>query len=217
MLTLSSRLVVITGALAFGSLACAEDLYDGAGINAFRLEVAQGPESVDWETDLGSGGNIIVDGEENADQAYRVALSGSHRNNMPFSFVFGGALAYTHLEEDRSGDDDRFQSLTVDARIGAAIALGRIFHVEATPFIGAGAGRGEVGGEASDLGLVWEYGIQGGIFLTITQFQVGIIGGWIHSEWDLDFDNGGSIGPDAINVELTHEGTFIGLAIGGVM
>ena len=217
MLTLSSRLAVIAGAIAFGSLAYAEDLYDGAGINSFRLEVSQGPKAIDWSSDLGSGGSVVIDGEEDADRAYRVALAASRRTNNPFSFVVGGAVAYTHLEEDRSGDDDRFQSLTVDARIGAAIALGRMFHVEATPFVGAGAGRGDLGGQESDVGFVWEYGIQGGVFLTVNKFQFGVVGGWVHSEWELDFDNGGSIGPDSIGLELTQEGPFIGLSIGGVM
>lgn len=215
MLTLSSRLAVIAGAIAVGSLAYAEDLYDGAGINSFRVEVSQGPNAVDWQTDLGNG--FTVDGEEDADRAYRVALAASHRSNEPISLVTGGALAYTRLEEDRSGDDDLFQSLTVDARIGVAIALGRLFHVEATPFIGAGAGQGEVYGEKSNLGFVWEYGIQAGAFLTVNRFQVGVVGGWAHSEWSLDFDNGGSSGNNSIGLDLTQEGPFIGLAIGGVM
>ncbi len=64
---------------------------------------------------------------------------------------------------------------------------------------------------------MWEYGIQGGAFVTISQIELGLIAGWMHSEWDLEFKNGGSFGPDSIALDLEQEGVFVGFSIGGVL
>lgn len=200
-----------------GGLAAEDDLYTGDSISDIRLEGYLMPENVDWSSNLGTGGSITIDGEEDADRAMRFAVSSSTRKNMPISLVIGGALAYTHLEEDRSAEDDRFQSVTANFRLGAAFALGSMFHIEATPFVGAGAGKGRVANEDSDIGLVWEYGIQGGAFVTFSRAQVGFLVGWMHSEWDLEFDNSGVLGPDSLDLELVHEGVFFGLSIGGAL
>lgn len=212
------RYIAITATLCLASTLAAEDeLYTGDNINDIRLEGFLAPESVDWSSNLGTGGSITIDGEEDADNAYRFALSSSTRKNLPISLVIGGALAYTHLEENRSGNDDRFQSLTADFRLGAAFALGEMFHIEATPFIGAGGGMARVADEDSEIGFVWEYGLQAGAFVTFSRFQVGFLAGWMHSEWDLEFDNSGSLGPDALDLDLTHEGMYYGLSIGGAL
>jgi len=200
-----------------GGLAAEDELYTGENISDIRLEGFLAPKSVDWSSNLGTGGSIEIDGEEDADRAFRFAVSSTTRKNLPVSLVLGGALAYTHLREDRSEDNDRFQSLTANFRIGAAFALGEMFHIEATPFIGAGGGMARVAGEDSDIGFVWEYGLQGGAFVTFSRAQIGFIAGWMHSEWDLEFDNSGSLGPDALDLELTHEGLYFGLSIGAAL
>lgn len=207
---LTASLCLVSG------LAAEDDIYTGDTVSDIRLEGYLMSENVDWSSNLGTSGTFEIDGEEDADRALRFAVSSSTRKNLPISLVMGGALAYTHLEEERSGDDDRFQSVTADFRLGAAFALGDMFHIEATPFIGAGGGKGRVGGETSDIGFVWEYGIQGGAFVTFSRVQVGFLVGWMHSEWDLEFDTSGSLlGPDALDLEVVHEGFFYGLSIGG--
>jgi hypothetical protein len=211
----ASVFALSAGFLSLPLLAAEDGIYSGESITDVRLEGIRAPTSTEWSSNLGSGGSVTIDGTEDVDRAYRFALSSSSRRDAPISLVAGGDIAYTRLEEDRSGDNDTFQSLTADLRVGAAVAFGRLVHVEATPFIGAGIGKGDIGGETSDLGFVWEYGIQGGVFLTVSKTQLGLIGGWIHSEWDLEFPNGGSLGPNSINLDVTHEGTFIGLAFGG--
>lgn len=207
------HLALASGLVIALPLAAEDTVHDGERIADVRLEAALGAEETSWATDLGGG--YTLDGEEDADTAFRIALSSSSRANLPLSLVAGGAIAYTHLEEERSGDDDVFQSLTADLRIGPAVALGRLFHIEATPFIGVGAGKGEIAGEDSDIGFVWEYGIQAGAFLTISRTQLGLIAGWVHSEWNLEFDNVGPLGPDAYELDLENEGAYIGLAFGG--
>jgi len=182
------------------------------GMTDIRLEAILLPEAYDYDvTANGSLGSLSASGSDDFDQPFRIGLAavGHHRGieNGPIGMIFGGALYYSRLPVNEDDSSDRFEALSAQARLGLGLYLGDIFHIEATPFAGIGGTRGAIGDAESDAGLYWEYGVSVGAFVSLGgSLQLGLLGGWIHGEYDLDFDN--------VNVQLEQEGFFIGASIG---
>jgi hypothetical protein len=187
-----------------------------------RLEGILLSEENDWDAAADSGlGSVNLSGDEDFDNPFRIGLAGvSHMRGTeygPVGLVGGGALYYTRLETDSGATDDRYETLSLQLRIGLGIYVADFFHIEATPFAGIGGTRGKINGTESDIGLYWEYGISAGAFASLGgSFQLGLIGGWLHGEYDLDFDEDDNFpGPvSSVNVDLEHEGFFIGISVG---
>ncbi len=209
--------------LAIGAWLPSAYAVDEEGRNTdLRLELSLLEKSYDWDATADSGlGSISLSDDDEFDDAFRVGLAGvSHLRgveNSPVGLVGGGALNYTRLEIDDGNAEELYQALSVQVRLGIGLYLGDIFHVEATPLAGIGAARGDLFGSEGDIGLYWEYGFIAGAFVSVGgTFQLGLIGGWLHGEYDLDFDDNehfsGAV--DNVNVDLIHEGLFIGLSLG---
>jgi hypothetical protein len=210
-------LIVLTGAAA--SLAAVDGTVNNADL---RIEAMLLPEPYDFDITADSSlGSVSTDGSDDFDQPFRVGLAGvNHQrgvDNGPVGLVTGGAVYYSRLPGGNN-DDAVVQALSLQVRVGLGIYLGDIFHVEATPFAGIGGARGDNGSSTSDIGLYWEYGVSAGAFASLGEsLQLGVIGGWLHGRYDLDFDDDSNDFPapvDNVNAKLTEEGFFIGASIG---
>ena len=187
-----------------------------------RLEGILLPESYDYDATANSGlGSVSLSGDDDFDRPFRLGISAiTHHRGIergPVGLVAGGALYYTRLPVDDDDTSERYEALSAQVRIGLGIYLADFFHIEATPFAGIGGCRASINGDDSDTGLTWEYGISGGAFATLgNSLQLGLLGGWIHSEYDLDFDqNDNFAGPvDDVQVDIDMEGFFIGASVG---
>lgn len=214
---LHTRLTSCLALIAAAGIASAAE----GTLSDLRLEGSLLPEDYDYTAE-GSvlGIPVSVSDDSSFDDAYRIGIAGQslfRHGRAPIGFSAGGAIAYHRLQND--GDiEERYEALTVTARLGLGITLGDLFHVEVLPFVGAGPARGEVGGEESDdFSLYWEYGIMAGAFLTLANsLQLGVHAGWMHGEWDLDFDSrdDGVDVLDDVSTDLEHEGLFVGLSVG---
>lgn len=187
-----------------------------------RLEGSILPDEFDYDAEAEFAGlDVGLSGEEEWDNAYRVALAAQslHRgdDDSPLGFSAGGALSYQRLEFDEDADE-AYEALALTARLGLGVVLGEVFHLEVLPFAGIGASRGEIGDdESDDVGLYWEYGIMAGGYFTFgNSFQLGVHGGWIHSEYNLDFGEDERFEDlvEEVEVELENEGLFFGVSIG---
>lgn len=211
----------IPAILAVAGAASAIHAQDGGGSD-LRLEAILLPEDYDYDaTADGTFGPVSIDGDGEFDQPFRVGVAavghGRGVENGPLGLVGGAALYYTRLPVDDDDSDERYEALSAQVRLGLGIYVGDFLHLEATPFAGIGAARGKINGSESDTGLYWEYGISAGAFVSPGgSFQLGLIGGWLRGEYDLDFDEDDnfSVAVDNVNAELTHEGFFIGLSLG---
>jgi len=187
-----------------------------------RLEAILLPESYDFDaTANGSLGSANANGSDDFDSPFRIGVAAvSHRRgdeNGPIGMIFGGAVYYSRLPTDDSNTSERYEALSAQLRFGLGLYLGDFFHVEATPFAGIGGARGTINDAESDVELYWEYGFSAGAFVSFGgSLQLGLIGGWLHGEYDLDFnDNDNFTGViDSANAQLEHEGFFIGASIG---
>lgn len=184
-----------------------------------RLEVILLPESYDYTAT--ADGTPSLNGSADFDQPFRVGLATvSHQRgitNGPIGLIGGGSLSYSQLPQDHGNISERYEALSIQARLGLGLYLGDFLHVEVTPFAGIGGGRGTINSDESDIGLYWEYGVSAGAFASLgSSLQLGIIGGWIHGEYDLDFkhDENFALPVNNVNVTLTQEGLFIGASIG---
>lgn len=190
-----------------------------------RLEGILLPENFDYDSTANSGvGSLSINGSDDFDRPFRIGISGtSHQRGFehgPIGLIGGGAVYYSRLPIDRNNVSERYEALSAQLRLGIGIYLGDVFHLEATPFVGIGGARGKINGAKSDTGLYWEYGIGAGAFASLGgSAQLGVIGGWLHGEYDLDFDENDNFSGfvNNVDVELTQEGFFIGISIGSRM
>ena len=208
--------ILISGATAIQAVDA------GGNQTDVRVEAILLHESYDFDaTAKGSLGSASASGSDNFDRPFRLGVAAvSHQRggeNGPIGMVYGGAVYYTRLPADDANTSERYEALSAQVRIGLGLYLGDFFHVEATPFAGIGGARGTINNAESDVGLYWEYGVSAGAYVSLGgSLQLGLLGGWLHGEYDLDFkanDNFTGV-IDSANVQLVQEGFFIGVSIG---
>jgi len=164
------------------------------------------------ETDNKIDSNITgnIDGE--FDDAWRVGLAAqsAHREHAPIAFSHGGSISYLRWEED-DAVEQRYEAIAVNLHLGIALFANDWFHIEVTALGGVGGARGDIGGDQSEIGLYWEYGAEAGAYFTFGNLQLGIHAGWLHNEFNLDFEEGLLNG---LETDIETEGVYIGASVG---
>ena len=185
-----------------------------------RLVAAVLDDDFDYDASGNAAGiNFSDSGSDRFDDAWRagVVAQGMHftgENGVGLSSGLG--LFYSRW----NGNDDntKVESLTVQLRIGLGVNIGDVVHLEVLPFAGVGGARGELGDvDSGDVDLAWEYGGEVGLYATFDSIQLGVQGGWMRNEIDLNFDDNSQFGGaavDNVSLDIRNEGIYVGASVG---
>ena len=185
-----------------------------------RLVAAVLDDDFDYEASGNAAGISFADeGSDRFDDAWRagvVAQGMQFTGETGIGLSTGLGLFYSRW----NGNDNntKVEALTAQLRVGLGVNLGDVVHLEVLPFAGVGGARGHLGDvDSGDVDLAWEYGGEVGLYATFNSFQLGVQGGWMRNEVDLNFDDSNQFGGNAldnVSLDIRNEGIYVGASVG---
>lgn len=185
-----------------------------------RIEGSVLPDTLDIDgTASGPLGSVSRSGEAEFEDSWRIGITGATvrgNDSGVIAFGTGGGVQYSRWHDGGDIDED-LEALAATLRLGLVIRPAPFFHLEAMPYAAAGAARGEIEDEESEVGFYWEFGGIAGAFLTLGSFQVGVHAGYLWNGTDLDYDSDANypVVVEDAELEIRGEGAFFGASIGG--